>query len=81
METGLSLQELVEKLNWAVTERDYDSIKRCARMLGARFDKVGDLSYAAQRLFLRMDEWSKIKEGSVDTVKMLEILREEGVEL
>lgn len=81
METSLSLQELVDKLNQAVTERDYDGIKRCARMMQSRFSNVGDLTYPAKRLFERMEEWSKIEKGSVDTVKMLEILREEGVEL
>lgn len=81
METGLSLQELVDKLNDAVTERDYDGIKRCARMMQSRFSRVTDLSYPAKKLFERMDEWSNIEKGSVDTVKMLEILKEEGVEL
>lgn len=78
MEVSLTLEELVLKLNKAVNNRDYDGIKRCARLLQKRFVGLGDLSYPAKRLFERMDDWSNIKEGSVDTVKLMQVLKEEG---
>lgn len=74
-----SLEELVGKLNTALAYKDYDGAQRIALIMAGRFSPLGDLGYAAKRLFERMGEWSEIKDGSVDTLKLLEVLREEGV--
>lgn len=74
-----SLKGLVGKLNTACDMHDWDGVKRVARIMQARFEPVGDMQYGAKRLFERMDEWSQITHGTVDTQKLLEILVEEGV--